>query len=173
MIWLLCGGEKGTQPKHREACGFLVLGRQPGSDPEDYKTWGPLAVVIDPWAAKVYPLSEVEKSLQDFIGVNEETGKPRLRPFNPEYQKLIVNFGNICSSHDISRDDYPEIVSKLEEFHQEEGLQEEGLNNKVAKAKELYRLCSQKWEYKFSDKIQLLKAQVDHFIELMGSQQQV
>lgn len=28
---------------------FLVIGRDPSSKPEDYKNWGPAAVVCDPW----------------------------------------------------------------------------------------------------------------------------
>ena len=51
-----------------DACGVkdgdhavVVIGRLPGSDPEQMKTWGPDAVVCDPWADKAYPLSRLEE----------------------------------------------------------------------------------------------------------------
>jgi hypothetical protein len=40
---------------------FLVIGRREGSDPSRYNatSWGPDAVVCDPWMNKVYPCSEM------------------------------------------------------------------------------------------------------------------
>ena len=37
---------------------LVVIGRQAGSDPSDMRTWGSDAVVCDPWAGLVYPLSQ-------------------------------------------------------------------------------------------------------------------
>ena len=37
---------------------FVVVGRQDGSNSADPSTWGPDAVICDPWANKVYPVSE-------------------------------------------------------------------------------------------------------------------
>ena len=37
---------------------LVVIGRLPGSNPNDMNTWGPDAVVCDPWAGLTYPLSE-------------------------------------------------------------------------------------------------------------------
>lgn len=34
---------------------FIVIDRLPDSDPADSTTWGPNAVICDPWAGKVYP----------------------------------------------------------------------------------------------------------------------
>lgn len=36
---------------------LVVIGRRPGSDPKNMDDWGPQAVVCDPWAGLVYPLS--------------------------------------------------------------------------------------------------------------------
>ena len=40
---------------------LLVIGRKPGSDLEDTKTWGDDAVICDPWANRVYPLYRFEE----------------------------------------------------------------------------------------------------------------
>ena len=37
--------------------GFCVVGRAPGSDPTDPSTWGPSAVIVDPWANESYPVA--------------------------------------------------------------------------------------------------------------------
>ncbi len=38
--------------------GFCVVGRAPGSDLHDPKTWGPDAVIVDPWSNETYPATE-------------------------------------------------------------------------------------------------------------------
>lgn len=40
---------------------LVVLGRNKSSDPNDSSTWGPDAVVCDPWAEKIYLLSEFKE----------------------------------------------------------------------------------------------------------------
>lgn len=39
---------------------FVVIGRDPSSDVRDPKTWGPTAVVVDPWKQQTYPASQHE-----------------------------------------------------------------------------------------------------------------
>ena len=52
----------------------VVIGRDPGSSPLDMRTWGKNAIMCDPWADEVYPLSDVrkfqqpEKDVKVFIG---------------------------------------------------------------------------------------------------------
>lgn len=47
---------------------LVVIGRRPGSDPNNMDSWGPDAVVCDPWAGACYPLSqypEMQKPARD------------------------------------------------------------------------------------------------------------
>ena len=46
---------------------FLVLGRDKNSNPSNPDTWGSNAAFCDPWANKVYPASDYQKNLQNFI----------------------------------------------------------------------------------------------------------
>ena len=38
---------------------FVVLGRPRGSQVQNYRSWGPGAVVCDPWDRQVYPANEI------------------------------------------------------------------------------------------------------------------
>jgi hypothetical protein len=40
---------------------FLVIGRRPGSNPEDINSWGDEAIICDPWADKAYPPSQFKE----------------------------------------------------------------------------------------------------------------
>ncbi len=73
---------------------FLVIGRDPKSKPEDFKNWGPHAVVCDPWSKKAYPASKIEKELNSFVSQKFEKGKytALLSPFDPKSQKLTLLF---------------------------------------------------------------------------------
>jgi hypothetical protein len=152
---------------------FLVLGRQPGSDPENYNTWGSSAVVVDPWAGKVYPLYEVKNKLYDYIEVDSMTGAPKLRPFDPKTQHLKVFFGNtLCFKQELLKEKnnyaldkqqhqaYDTVVEQLERFHQTSALDE-----KLAAATSLDALCN---DSKISSlaSIIMLRDQIEHFIEL-------
>lgn len=46
---------------------LLVVGRDPTSDPKDISTWGKKAFVCDPWANKVYPVSEFERMQKEDV----------------------------------------------------------------------------------------------------------
>ena len=55
---------------------LVVIGRRPDSDPNNMQTWGEDAVVCDPWANKVYPLShykEMQRPENDVKQVFEST----------------------------------------------------------------------------------------------------
>lgn len=75
---------------------FGVIGRDQNSDKIDPTTWGPKAVVFDPWARKTYPASLINTVLQDYIDVME-TGFPRLKKFNPSTQHLKTITENLTS----------------------------------------------------------------------------
>lgn len=40
---------------------LVVIGRRKNSDPKDPRTWGDKAVLCDPWAEKMYPVTDLEK----------------------------------------------------------------------------------------------------------------
>lgn len=73
-----------------------LIGRDANSDKKDPTTWGPKAVVFDPWARKTYPASLINNVLQDYIDVME-TGFPRLKKFNPTTQNLKTITENLTS----------------------------------------------------------------------------
>jgi hypothetical protein len=192
LVAFFKGMEKGIWNTHLDIVAIrggdhviVVYGREFGSDPLDYKTWGPSAVVIDAWAEKVFKLDEVETQLDDYSGVDPMTGKPALNRFNPQNQQLKAYIGNICSSHDLlqfkqssicSDDDficfrkptlndeqmhlYDEVAKELEQFHQVQDLQ-----TKLVQANKLEKLCAEPHVQDFKI-IVLLKDQINHFIEL-------
>lgn len=73
---------------------FLVIGRDPKSDPKNFKTWGP-AVICDPWRGKTYRADEkdafVNFKSQDFIDGKFVTS---LEPFDPKTQSLNLLLSN-------------------------------------------------------------------------------
>lgn len=150
---------------------FVVLGRQPGSDPNDYKKWGPSAVVIDPWAGKVFALSEVETKLKNYVKADRFSGEPTLKLFNPKTQRLSQIFGNIFFREDLLANKqnswtdeqaqaYDAVGQLLDQFHHTPILQE-----KVAVAQDLHTLCHDPKINSFST-IDELRDQIAHFIEL-------
>ncbi len=42
---------------------FIVIGREEGSDINDYNTWGVNAIVCDPWAEKSYSVNEIPHNM--------------------------------------------------------------------------------------------------------------
>lgn len=72
---------------------FLVIGRAPTSkDPNDIASWGPNAVVCDPWAGKSYPASQIPSQLQSLGSQDIQDGLPctETTPFDPVRQQLVV-----------------------------------------------------------------------------------
>lgn len=150
---------------------FLVVGIPPHASLDNYKTWEN-AVVADVWSKQVFPSSEITTKLNDYSNVDWKTGNPMLKPFDPKTQSLEVLFGNLCSLYDLynayiklslnskEEDLFIQVVIKLSQFHKEQGLE-----SKLGIANELYQLCVQP-EIESLTVIQLLKDQIDHFIEL-------
>lgn len=66
--------------------GFLVLNRDPTSNPADPETWGDSAVICDPWANKVFAAKEYRSKLKNFYF--DEILKNRLEDFNPSKHSL-------------------------------------------------------------------------------------
>lgn len=98
---------------------FVVIGRDPFSNPKEPKTWGAKAVVCDPWARKAYPASLIPSILQDYTNVDRK-GFPNLKPFDPKTQYLEVIAENFTMKRDFkfskNKDD-KHILSQLKEFH--------------------------------------------------------
>jgi len=166
---------------------IIVIGRELGSDPENYKTWGPTAVVVDTWANQIFKASDIETNLQVYLGTDSKTGVPRTKLFHPQEQQLEILSGNICSTRELldfqkhdawslmanpnysgidpDRDEkkqvYLAIVQGLEEFHQTNVLE-----IKLAKAKTMLELCDKIPQVRYFQKIMLLRDQLAYFIEL-------
>ncbi len=104
---------------------FVVIGRDPFSNPRDPKTWGAKAVVCDPWARKAYPAWLIPSILQDYTDVDRK-GFPELKPFNPKTQYLEVSAENFTMKRDFkfskSKID-KHILSQLKQFHMADSQQ--------------------------------------------------
>lgn len=75
---------------------FLVLGRDPKSTPSNYEEWGSNAVICDTWSGKVFPSSEIDSNLKNFVklktvGTHIST---ILEPFDPKKHvpQLLKNY---------------------------------------------------------------------------------
>src|SRR4029079_16883177 len=71
---------------------FLVLNRQPNSNPKDITTWGDAAVICDPWPEdkdnQVYPASECIFRLNNYYH-NYRTHQHCLEKYDPDKHKLV------------------------------------------------------------------------------------
>ncbi len=68
---------------------IVVIGRKPNSNPKDYTTWGPDAVVCDPWAKKCYFAREIPEQLNNLFRVTEgERRINQLESFHPHHHYL-------------------------------------------------------------------------------------
>lgn len=148
---------------------LIVIGRDPKSDPQDYKTWGLNAVVLDTWAGKIFKINEVVAHLQNWGGTDKITGKPTTWPISSKDNLEIVT-GNICSPCELlefktnlysneQKQIFDRIVQQLEEFHKELTIEK-----KFAIAKNLLERCNQ-IDVIILPKIKMLKDQLAHFIE--------
>ena len=156
---------------------FLVIGRRPGSNPIDYTTWGSSALVIDPWAERdnIFLVSEIAMYLNDYLGDEEETGKPFLVPFDPNRQRLeislvniyshqsLLNYANRISMNAQQTQSVQNVLKKLKHFHQTEHFQ-----TKWDAAKALVALCANDSIVSIPG-IRILREQVEYFIELSHS----
>jgi hypothetical protein len=72
---------------------FLVIDRDRFSDPNDYTTWGPNAVVCDPWSGLSYPAKELAEKLNYFYFYKNKFTQKEMSitgPYRPDYHKLHV-----------------------------------------------------------------------------------
>ncbi|MFI5120122.1 MAG: hypothetical protein ACHQM4_06895 [Thermoanaerobaculia bacterium] len=72
--YVFCAGEGDDH-------AFVVIGRREGSDVRKYsaQTWGPDAVVCDPWMGKAYPCGEMQTNLAPRTKTFEYGSKCRFR----------------------------------------------------------------------------------------------
>lgn len=74
---------------------FLIIGRDPDSDPLDYRTWGENCLVCDLWTGRYYPASAIETELYDYLYClkdlvpGSKITYPYVRRFDPKSQNLI------------------------------------------------------------------------------------
>lgn len=64
---------------------FLVIGRDPDSKPDDFKTWGTSAVVCDAWGGYAIPACDIPQKLACFYRYHNQN---IIVPFDPNYHKL-------------------------------------------------------------------------------------
>ncbi len=73
---------------------FLIIGRDPDSNPLDYQTWGSNCLVCDPWNRLYYPASAIETELYDYrfwmtdLVPGSKITYPYVRRFDPRTQSL-------------------------------------------------------------------------------------
>lgn len=79
---------------------FLVIGRDVNSNPTDPKTWGPHALICDPWSKESFPVFELEK-LKDFAGNVYTDGYPVLRELDFNTQTLGLWVSNHLTENDL------------------------------------------------------------------------
>ncbi|QRN03561.1 hypothetical protein GH742_06635 [Legionella sp. MW5194] len=76
--------------------GFVVLSRDPDSNPAQFKTWGDRALVVDVWAGKIYPATSIPEQLSTFSSMDITLGKATrhyvfIAPFIPGYHTLALD----------------------------------------------------------------------------------
>lgn len=75
---------------------FLVMGRRPGSEPSDYRTWGESAIVCDPWGGYAILASQIPTSLVCRVGyISDEKQLNIIVPFDENYHRLQIDVENI------------------------------------------------------------------------------
>lgn len=135
---------------------------------------GASAVVVDAWANKAYKLSDLEANLKDYLGLDYTTGRPELKPFDPQTQGLEVLLGNVCSNWELSdffhfgrvamtdRQDelFGDVRRYTELFHMSKDLE-----TKLGAAQTLSKLARQPEIADFPI-VKLLRDQIDYLIEL-------
>ena len=108
---------------------FTVLGRDKNCDPMDYKSWGPNAVICDPWTRKLIPQVFFEHFLYDYTGEVDE-GMPGIRPFDPLKQSLELSSSNILTLEQFKKlvkKDFSHkstIETLLDKFHKTQDINE-------------------------------------------------
>lgn len=78
---------------------FIVIGRLPGSDENDPSTWGPDAVVCDPWAHRCYPASQTQGLLQCYVS-DPATRQTHIYDYDPTINYLAVDVSTQAATLD-------------------------------------------------------------------------
>jgi len=78
----------------RDAHEFVVIGRDPNSDPNDFTSWGNDAVICDAWAGNVYTVAHILIYLKGCHSWRDAHDKQinSLVKFDPEKHKLVLDF---------------------------------------------------------------------------------
>jgi hypothetical protein len=72
---------------------FVVLGRDPYSNPVDYRTWGKNAIVCDAWSGEVYPAEEIAQRLGNYINIRVNYSYHSIvTTFNPFFHQLKMAY---------------------------------------------------------------------------------
>ncbi|STX27994.1 Uncharacterised protein [Legionella beliardensis] len=120
---------------------FLVLNREKDSIPGSPDTWGPNAVICDPWANHVYPASSYRTKLRAYV-FDEEHKENLTAKFDPEKHRLKLSCYNTEYFQRIRTVDYlkenfseqaGEIISTLREYKNQLLGEQERLKNKPQK----------------------------------------
>jgi hypothetical protein len=70
---------------------FLVIGRDPKTDPNNYKSWNKDAIICDSWIGSYYPASWLEKYLFSYESSGASPGEKNVAHvshFDPSHQQL-------------------------------------------------------------------------------------
>jgi hypothetical protein len=97
---------------------ILVIGRDWNSNPDDITTWGPNAIVVDVWARKIYPASQILNFLEDFAGV-DSLSQPILKKFDPSTQSLALVESNLYNAQEFkakSSSSLPALEKRLKKL---------------------------------------------------------
>ncbi len=66
----------------------VLVGRTPDSDLDDWRTWGAQALIIDAWANRIYPATEIPKYFCDYAYYKQLN---MIVPFDPEIHDCYVS----------------------------------------------------------------------------------
>lgn len=76
---------------------FLVIGRDPLSDPSNISSWGSDSLICDPWTQKVYPANKenMRQNLEYITEKLSESGAVQtLQKFDPDTDRIILMLSN-------------------------------------------------------------------------------
>lgn len=159
---------------------FVVIGRDPTSDPAKFETWGDEAWVYDPWCSEFdappvcFPASLIPSHLKNYSGT-DATRKPILENFDPKRHTLNLHVGNMTTalevramtlarSHDADFKKLIEDVSAYENASKSEELEcardVERQTEKILNEHHFTR-----YEKRIKDSLSLLYSQICYFIK--------
>lgn len=138
---------------------FLVMNRDPRSNPQDPATWGDAAVICDPWADKVYRASDYLSQLKNFYSFrgqnyteNFDANEHVLLPFGDFNTTYLHNAKTVANLK-------AEFIQKLKSVFEMLIVYRSGLDAELKRLKEKYGESDQRIPI-LSDKI----TQIDSLI---------